>query len=366
MSGDATGSQAPPAGAAFSLGWLMAQMFGPLSQRPGSDTDTQAHLPTVFELDTEKYAGLTFLELEKLLASFGNPSDADLKKAWSTPGHVGFSDEVMILHLEILHQLADDPQQLSAYQLGLTLFDTCVPPTGTADATFVLQQFSRSRLATMQAWLAEASSVLLPQAGATVSRSLQNWQDWADINASQLNSGATATNDAVAEALGAQASAWHALLSGETNLNGELSADAWVQAGQSILRTIRLLTLTIVRRFWVALLVVAAATGGLLYLATANTSGTATVWTSLVTVAAAFGVTGAGLRATALKTAGGIEDDIKNAAELDARAWSVTWLPNLKQGPVQRYRLASRGVGAPQVKKGIPASPAGQKALPGH
>jgi hypothetical protein len=45
---------------------------------------------------------------------------------------------------------------------------------------------------------------------------------------------------------------------------------------------------------------------------TANSSGTAKVWTSLVTVAAA---SGASLRATALKTASVIEQDVRNAAD---------------------------------------------------
>jgi hypothetical protein len=45
---------------------------------------------------------------------------------------------------------------------------------------------------------------------------------------------------------------------------------------------------------------------------------------------------------------------------LDARAWGITWLPTLPQSRLQQYRLASRGVAAPQVKKGLalPEAPA--------
>jgi hypothetical protein len=68
------------------------------------------------------------------------------------------------------------------------------------------------------------------------------------------------------------------------------------------------------------------------------------------------------LRAARLKAVGGIELDIRDAATMDARAWSVTWLPTLRQSRWQRYRLASRGVAAPQVKKGLklpePSAPA--------
>jgi hypothetical protein len=368
MAGDEAGNQVPPTGSMFSLGWLMAQLYGPLLRRRGGND--QAHLPTVAELDPAGYTDLEFLALETLLKPFPDLSDADLKAAWNTDGHQGFQDAVRALHLKLLEKLAGD-RQLSAYQLGRALSDTCWLPDKDKGAEFFLRQFGRYRLATLQSWLTEASGVLPARSAATVSRSLQNWQDWADINASQVTSGWETAHRSVVSALRSQAPAWHALLAGETDISGQTSADAWVLAGQSILRTTRLLVLTILRRFWPVVLVVAAVTGGLLYLVTANTSGTATVWTSLVTVAAAFGVSGASLRATALKAADGIEQDIRDAAALDACAWSVTWLPMLPQSRRQRRRLASRGVAAPQVMKGLPPSepqepapPQGQQASP--
>ncbi|MGH3194457.1 MAG: hypothetical protein ACREOE_04670 [Gemmatimonadales bacterium] len=309
---------------------------------------------------------LTFLELGKLLAQFPGLSDANVKATWNSAGHEGFTAAVQALHLTILRQLVDDHQQLSAYQLGRALSDTCWLPDEKAGGGFVLREFDRHRLATLQAWLAEASGVLPQQSAATVSRSLQNWQDWADINASAIKDGWATAHTSVVAALRTQASAWHALLAGGTDISGQMSADAWVHAGQSILRTTRLLILTILRRFWAVVLVMAAATGGLLYLATANTSGTATVWTSLVTVAAALGVSGASLRAAALKAVGGIEQEIRDAATMDARAWGITWLPALPQSRLQQYRLASRGVAAPQVKKGLklPEPPAPEPLAP--
>jgi hypothetical protein len=45
MSADAAGDPDLPVGATFSLGWLMAQLFGPLQDRQGRDTSV--HLPTV-------------------------------------------------------------------------------------------------------------------------------------------------------------------------------------------------------------------------------------------------------------------------------------------------------------------------------
>jgi len=132
-------------------------------------------------------------------------------------------------------------------------------------------------------------------------------------------------------------------------VGGQISEDAWVRAGQSIARSAGLLIKTILRRFWPIVVVIAAATAGLLYLAIANSGGTAKVWTSLVTVTAALGVSGASLRSATLKAASGIEQDIWHTAALDARAWGVTWLPTLPQSPLKRFRLSSRGVAAPKI-----------------
>ena len=145
----------------------------------------------------------------------------------------------------------------------------------------------------LQTWLAQAGDALLALPAATVSRSVQNWEDWADINAATIRATWPAAHRSVIAALRAQAGGpWHAQLAGQADIASPVSLDAWIHAGQSILRTTRILMLTAFRRFWPVAVVLAVATGGLLYLAIANTSGTAKVWTSLVTVAAALGVTG--------------------------------------------------------------------------
>jgi hypothetical protein len=336
-----------PVGSMFSLGWLMAQLFGPLQHRQTRGNSN--HLPTVNELGADKYMPIAFLELDKLLAPYPDLSDADIKTAWNSPGHQGCTDAVADLHLKILDKLVLDPPQLSAYQLGRALSDTCWLPDKDSGAEFVLQQFERHRLATLDAWLTGASSALPDQSAATMSRSLQNWQDWVDINAKKISNGWDNAYRSVVAALRTQASAWHALLASETDNNAQPGIDAWVFAGQSILRTTRVLMLTILRRFWLLVVIIAAATGGLLYLAIANASGTEKVWTSLVTVAAAVGVTGTSLRAAATKASGTLEADIRAAATLDARAWAVTWLPTLPQSRLQQYRLANRGVAVPQA-----------------
>lgn len=354
----------PPPGSVFSLGWMMAQLFGPLQRRGAGDT--LAHLPTVAELGEDGQMDLALLQLADLLKPYPDLSSAAIENAWKSPGHKGFTDAVSALHLKILTQLIDDRQQLHAYQLGRALSDTCWLPDKKAGADFFLREFNRHRLATLQMWLAQASMALPPMSAATVSRSLQNWQDWADTSATAIRAGwETTAHGTVVAALRTQGAVWHAMLAGETDTSAQTSVDAWIHAGQSILRTIRSLTLGVLRRFWPVAVVLAAATGGLLYLAIADSSGTAKVWTTLATVAAALGASGASVRSAAKKAASGIEQDIWRAATLSARAWAATWLPTIRQGPVQRYRLGSRGVAAPQARPGLEPSPRRAPAGPG-
>lgn len=349
-------------GSMFSLGWLMAQLYGPLQHWRGSETT--AHLPTVSELDADAQMILAFVELDSLLSPYPSLSSTGITTAWHAQGHKGFTPAVGALHLQILEHLILDYPQLNAYQLGRALSDTCWLPDEKLGPEFFLQQFNRYRLATLQTWLATASGVLPPLSAATVSRSLQNWQDWADINASGIKVRWARAHRSVVAALRTQASAWHALLAGQADTSGQTSVDAWIQAGQSILRTTRLLMLAVLRRFWPVAVIIAAATGALLYLAIANSSGTAKVWTSLVTVAAALGVSGASARAAAAKVASGLKEDIWTAASLDAKAWAATWLPTLPQSRLQKHRLASYGVAAPQTKSELEKLAAQDQAAP--
>ena len=350
------GNAGPAPGTAFSLGWLMAQLFGPLQRQSGSSSPF--HLPTVAELDRNSRMELAFTQLDDLLQPYPGLSSAGPKNAWQANAHNGFDDQIRGLHLDILKSLVADGAQLSAYQTGRALSDTCQlphadPANPQAQVESFLRQFNRFRLATLQSWLAQADSALPSRAAATVSRSLTSWQDWVDANVSVLQGNWEKHRQPVATSLHAQATAWHALLAGHTDASGQASPQAWIQAGQSILRTIQAGARTAVRRFWPVLLVVAAAVGGLLYLAIANTEGTQKVWSSLVTVAAGLGITGAGLRAAAKRAVGGLGDEISQAAKLDAQAWAATWLPATTQGPIRRIRLASQGVAIPRAGKRV-------------
>jgi hypothetical protein len=345
----------PPVGAAFELGWSMAQLFGPLPPDTAAPGD---HLPAVSELGPEERLKVAIRELRVLAGPFGDfGADIDAVPAsWDPKNRTAYQNSLRALHDKFLEAFVGDRAQMSSYQLGRDLSDTCWLPTQAQGSTPFLEAFDRPHVAELCRLLDEAGGALPVESSAVAARSIQNWQDWADVNAPVLkNADNWAKNqDLINSALHSQNRAWRALLTAQPGKAGSApSVNAWVRAGESILRTSRLLGRKILRHFWPVVVVVLVATGGLLYLAITHTSGTSTFWASLVTVAGAFGVSGASLRAAAQKVASGAEQECWNAAVLDARAWEVTWMPTLPQGIRQRYRLSQRGVDPPQMKKGL-------------
>jgi hypothetical protein len=339
---------------AFALGWHMAQLFGPLQQpRPPLPSD---HLPSIDEYDTPARIDLGFDELKSLLKRAKLP---DLhrhaqEKAWNGAAPADRNDTLRRLHFDILDALdCEDESQAASYQLGLALSDACwfpdtnhVLPEDSPRVDILFDQFSRDRLATLQGWLGQMSS-LAPETAPVVSRSLQNWSDWIDANVKTLKRDWSAHEAAIVAALRSQSRAWHRLLSSESTDRSQPPMGAWIHAGEAILRSTRAVLVKMIRWFWPVAIIILAATGGLLYLALHDAHGTARVWTTLVTVVGAISASGVGLRSGALKLAGGLEQTAWQAATLDAQAWAVTWLPTIHQSPLSRYRLSKRGVAPP-------------------
>jgi hypothetical protein len=350
--GDRTGPtpntmQGPPPGCSFSLGWLMAQLFGPLQHMRGASPSE--HLPSVSELGAEERVELAFVELDALLAHYPVLSANDAKAGWQSAGHKSFTDAIKALHLEILEYLICDRQQLNAYQLGRALSDMCWLPDEAHGGEFFVRLFNRYRVATLQTWLTGTGAALPPLSAATMSRSLQIWQDWADINAAVVVNAWPRVHVPVVSALHFQASPWQTVLSGQADIRAQIGASESAQEGASLTQTTGFLTLAILRRFWPIIVIIVAAIGGLLYLTIGHNTGITKVWTSILAVAGTLGISGAGLRAAvnALRgvvtnAAKGIQQDVSIAASLDARAWSITWLPTLPQSRLRRYRLANR------------------------
>ena len=88
------------------------------------------------------------------------------------------------------------------------------------------------------------------------------------------------------------------------------SMGAWVQAGSSIVRAARMMSATILRRFWPIVVIALAVLGGLLALVIANLNGVSQVWASLVTVAAILGTGGYGLSSGVSQSFQGVGYDV--------------------------------------------------------
>jgi hypothetical protein len=357
----------PPVGSAFALGWLMAELFdsrrreSPAVRQPPFSKAVQ--LPLVGDLDDAELLNFLLAGLHDLLAAYPDVSDARVRAeaARKQPAsaepfdQAGFDREVRELHLAILNRLAEDQQQLNAYQLGIALSDMCWLPAADGPDSLI-GMFKRGQAAAMQTWLNGAGSAIPPSTAAIVGQSLSHWADWVDVNAAQIRAAGAANADGVISALRVQGAVWHSVLTADPDVSLDPGMGAWVQAGSAIARAARLLSASIIRRFWPAVLVAAATLAGLLYLVIANLSGAGQVWASLVTVAAVVGCGGAGLGSGVSRSFSGVGYEIWNAAKLEAQAWNITWLPSMPQGAMRRVRLENRGVAVPRIRRNVDAA----------
>jgi hypothetical protein len=357
----------PPVGSVFALGWLMAELFD--DRRRASVADRQpafngaVQLPLVSDLDPHDLLNFLVTDLNDLIYPYPGLTCADVRaEAVKKPGAEDpfdkdrFSTALSALHLAILDELADEQQQLSAYQLGLALSDMCWLVTPDIGPGTFISMFKRGQVAAMQTWLNGAGDAIPPSTASIVGQSLTKWAEWVDVNAPKLRATTTtwaSSPDTLVSALRVQGSVWHSVLTADPDVSLDPAMGAWVQAATAVAHATRTVTWGILRRFWPLLGLCAVVLGGLLYLVIANLSGASEAWASMVAVAAVVGGGGAGLGAAVSRAFGGIGFEIWNAAKLDAQSWNVTWLPAMQQGAVQRTRLDNRGVAAPRIRKNI-------------
>jgi hypothetical protein len=393
-----------PAGAVFALGWVMAELFDPLrrasvtERTPPFNPVTQ--LPLIADLAADPKLVYLAAEVSELLHWFpalrrslrlvtaqtnkkkaaiaaenlataeaadeATADDAARAAAVAAPfSETEFLAAVTGLNQAILDEFADDPERISAYQLGLSLSDLVWLPYIAAPGEESLASrpgglfglFARSHLAGVQTLLSGAGTQLPSGAATIVSRSLDNWADWLDVNSARIKSPGADTWSAdagtVLRALRVQGWVWRSVLIADPEVAVQPSMGAWVQAGSSIARAARMIGAVIVRRFWPLVVIALAALAGLLYLVISNLSGASQVWASLLTVAAIVGSGTWGLGSGVSQAFGGVGYEIWSAAKLDAAAWGVTWLPALTASTVERARLEVRGVAMPQIRKNL-------------
>jgi len=414
-----------PAGAVFAVGWVMAELFDPRRRervtvrQPPFNPDVQLPLADDLAADPK----LVFLadELAEYLhwypqlemplhrvtaqtnkrraaiaaenlatgASAANapgPADAagvvaavddtayqEAATAAVAAADTPFSEAELLaavsgLNEAILDHFADEPQRLSAYQLGLALSDLVWLPfiaapgkeSAASRPSALFGLFGRISMTALHTLLNGAGAQLPVGVAGIVSKSLDNWADWVDANTGRITSPGADTwspeAGAVLRALRVQGWVWRSALVADQEVNVQPSMGAWVEAASAIARAAAKVSAVILRRFWPVVLIALAALAGLLTLVIVNLSGAGQVWASLVTVAAVVGTSGWGLSSGVSSSLGGVGYEIWNAAKADAAAWNITWLPALATTKLHRANMDRRGVAMPHVRKSLDIS----------
>jgi hypothetical protein len=266
-------------------------------------------------------------------------------------------------NLAILGWLALAGRELSiAYQLGRALRDTADPPlrpyvTGleqgqqgigvrasARDALIV--QLSQPRVAQIQDWLFLLAPNLPPDSASIVSVSI-GW--WCDLTTTvfigsgvpgRLSGAGPGVPDVPGELVSSllpQGDIWINLLAGSRSSDGLLTPAGYA----------RIVDRTIIRYFFM-LLVLGAVLAAALFFINQQISGVGKVWTMIVAIAGAVGVTAKGITATVARFSGRAGKPIFGMARIEAMAWAATTMPS-------GLRLNHRGVTALR-RSGIPPS----------
>jgi hypothetical protein len=338
--------------AAFSAGWLVAQLHGPILERP---IVSESPLPTVNELGRPDRIALTLDQLDSILAGpiatalpAGDESvtAAAVRAAWN-PAKPGETEALRIaeetLHIQLLTCLeVGDAAAGAAYMLGRSLSDTCWLPR---DQDSFYREFGKFRIANLQRWLAQIEADLPVHAAQAVSEGLDRWVAWLAIH----DDAATWSQhrSVIERAVRAQGERWRALLSGDVDPMSGLTPEAWVWAGEASLHRASRLVRRTAAHFWGALLGLGLATAATLAAVLVFTAGAAKAWGTALSLAAGVGITGTSLKASAKRLAVGATTPFLNAVETDAIAWATTCLPPVVDDSKQRRRLNKLGVAPP-------------------
>jgi hypothetical protein len=350
---------------AFDLGWTMAGLANDATATLPLG-DLKRSLPTEHELSRSPRARLEVVRLECLITSLETlfpPQDeaipsshilglkADLDPQdpeWDTVGR-----SLEALHLDTLAYLACLGRTiLLAYQVGRSLHDTVLRPVQDwADElqgkdrahgqelpqtlTALTEAFGRGRIAVLQEWLATLAPHFPDQGASVVKASLGRWSEWVTAafvagtpgKVKGARDDKAAVVDQAAQALLRQGDVWLNILVGTESLEGLLTPEANVAAGEEALSRSARIVRRVALHYWVAILIIVAAAGALIALSAVYLEGAGKVWTQIATVVGALGVTAKGIGTRVGRLADAGEKPIYRAAEVDALAWAVTTLP---------------------------------------
>jgi hypothetical protein len=350
---------------ALLAGWTMAVLYGKI----GSQTAGRHQLPTVHELpeDQRRQVELARLgHLLELMARLPEFAESDVRDAERARGAT--AAELDARNLAILSALAATRPDIElAYALGRSLRDTANPPAITSPTNAPLppndkdrnvrpvelsQMLDRGRVATIQQWLATLSSQFPEHAAAIVAASIGRWSEIAAATISTTRTrladrDTDAATGAMANYLLPQGDLWLMLLTGTRSIAGLLSPEGYVAAGEAALGRSARIVRGILKHYWVAWVILAIATGGLLYLSVRYLGGAAKVWTSIGTLGGSLGVSARAITSKAGRLTAEAARPVLAMAEEDAMAWAITTLPPIKLTRSGVRQLRKAGIAPP-------------------
>ncbi len=257
---------------------------------------------------------------------------------------------------------------LLAYQTGRSLRDTVTGPArvraderknatpGTAvqmahTTQALMGALGRTRIGILQEWFATLAAHFPENTAAVVKASLGRWSDWMSTAFDETTPGKLKANqnkdklaDETAQTLLRQGDVWLNLLVGAKTLDDMLTPESSVAAGEEALSRSARIIRRIALHYWAALLIVILAGAGLTAVAATYLGGAGRVWTQIVTIAGTLGITAKGISSRVSRLADAGEKPIYRAAAVDALAWSVTALPDVKLDTRGVRRLRRSGI----------------------
>lgn len=340
---------------ALYAGWTMAVLYGAIQAPPAGDV---TQLPTTHELQPDQRRVLELKRLSHLLAQLairpgvegsGLPTGVPAGDADVT----ALRDTLPALNLTILEALAvTGPEVELAYELGRSLRDTANPPPEreAPHDPALARQLSRGRVAKLQEWLATLATQFPQHTAAIVATSLGRWSEFAAVTVQArkpgLKKGQATTSVAatMCDYLLPQGDLWLMVLTGARSTSGLLSPEGYVAAGELALHRSAAIVRQIIRRYAAELLIVAAALGGVIYLAVNNLGGAARVWTTIGAVGGSLGISGGTITSATSRLTAEAERPVFAMAEEDAMAWAITTLPKVELNSRTVRRLRRAGI----------------------
>ena len=214
-------------------------------------------------------------------------------------------------------------------------------------------------MATIKDWLTTLDPDLPDSSARIVSVSLGRWADLIStifdkrtlggLRASQSEADVTVE---LTRALLPQGDAWIDLLTGAESSDRLLTPEGYVAAGEAALSRSARIVKRVAVHYWLVLLIMLAALGGVLYFAASGISGAGRAWTQIAAVATSLGVTYKGIITLVARLSAEAEKPIYNTEKTDAMAWAVTIVP-------AQLKLTFRGIRALRRSGILPPGPMG-------